>query len=259
MSDPDQVRSYVRAYEWGGPTSALQLHHLDQLSRLIRPGDTVLDLACGPGPLLLELASIYPDVQFIGADLSPTMLEHLTHESQRRGLPNISVLLEDVRTLPSLKYRDVDLLISTSAFHHLPDNASLGQVFERTRTLLAPDGAFYFFDFGLLKSPKARQLFVAEVAKLAPPITVRDYDLSLQAAFPIDQVLAAASEYLPRPYVASRSAFVNFFYFLQSPPRIRRSETARGYISRIWTTLPTNIRAEHLMLRWFRTRSHISA
>ena len=51
MDDLAQVRSYVQAYAWSGPTSALQLCHLRSLAGLIRPGDTVVDLACGPGPL----------------------------------------------------------------------------------------------------------------------------------------------------------------------------------------------------------------
>src|SRR5688572_20159869 len=119
MDDVEQVRSYVKAYEWGGPTSALQLHHLRELSRMIRPGDTVLDLACGPGPLLLELAPLFPQTTFIGVDLSGTMLEYLREEIAARGLANVSVLQEDIRSLPSVGTGTVDLVISTSALHHL--------------------------------------------------------------------------------------------------------------------------------------------
>jgi tRNA G46 methylase TrmB len=67
MDDIEQIRSYVKAYEWGGPSSALQLHHLRELSEMIRHGATILDLAFGPGPLLLELAKLYPECHFIGA------------------------------------------------------------------------------------------------------------------------------------------------------------------------------------------------
>ena len=258
MDDLDQVKSYVEAYAWGGPTSALQLHHLRELSLLIKPGDVVLDLACGPGPLLLELAAIYPDTTFIGADLSSTMLQHLRQEAASRGLKNAVVLQEDIRTLPSMGDTQVDLVISTSALHHLPDEPSLRDVFRRTRSLLKRSGGFYMFDFGLLNSPKSRGIFVAEVAKLAPPLTARDYDLSLQAAFPIDLVFAAAREELPRPFRASASAFVDFCYFLQTPRRAQPSAEAQAYIKGIWRKLSATMRAEHLLLRWLRRVATVS-
>lgn len=252
MDDLDQVQSYVQAYAWGGPTSALQIHHLRELAGLIRPGDTVLDLACGPGPLLLELAALYPDSRFIGADLSSTMLQHLDQQAASKKLSNISILLEDIRTLPTLGTAQVDLVISTSALHHLPDEDSLRQVFRRIRSLLKPDGGFYLFDFGLLKSSRTRELCVAEVAKLAPPLTARDYDLSLQAAFPVDFALKTAGEELPRPFAAATSAFVDFFYFLQTPPRTTGSDRVQARIAEVWRPLPIAMKIEHFMLRWLR-------
>lgn len=257
MDDAEQVRSYVQAYEWGGPTSALQLHHLRELSSLIRPGDTVLDLACGPGPLLLELAPLYRDTTFIGADLSGTMLEHLQQEASSRPLDNVSVLKEDICTLPSLHAGSIDLVISTSALHHLRDESGLATVFQRMRSLLTPGGGFYLFDFGLLKSTRARQIFVAEVAKLAPPLTARDYELSLQAAFPIEEVRSRAEEELPRPYEFSASAFVDFFYGLRTPARAVCPDTAYTYINDRWRSLSTSMKAEYLMLRWLRRRKDV--
>ena len=257
MTDAAQVAAYVKAYEWGGPTSALQLHHMRELAAMIRPGDVVVDLACGPGPLLLELAPLYPDASFIGADLSPTMLEHLRRSAAERGLHNVSVLQEDIRTLPSLQGRRVDLVISTSALHHLPDEDGLRQVFERIRTLLAPEGGFYLFDFALLKSARARSLFVAEVAKLAPAITVQDYDVSLQAAYPVDFVMQTAAAALPRPYTASPSALVDFFYFLQSPARTSPPAQVQARLDAVWRGLSPAMKMEHLMLRVMRRQQQV--
>jgi len=257
MTDAEQVASYVKAYEWGGPTSALQLHHMRELASLIRPGDVVVDLACGPGPLLLELAPLYPEVEFIGADLSPTMLEHLQRAAREQGLPNVSVLQEDIRTLPSLEGRKVDLVISTSALHHLPDEDSLRQVFTRMNSLLGADGGFYLFDFGLLRSARTREIFVAEVAKLAPPITAHDYDVSLQAAYPVDFVLESARAALPRPYVEAPCAFVDFFYFLQTAPRTTPSPKIQARLDEIWRGLSVPMKAEHAMLRMLRRRREV--
>lgn len=252
MDDVEQIRSYVKAYEWGGPSSALQLHHLRELSEMIRPGDTILDLACGPGPLLLELAELYPECHFIGADLSGNMLSYLEKEAAARGLQNVSVLLEDIRTLPGLADTKVDLIITTSALHHVPTEDGLRQVFQRMKSLLRSDGGFYIFDFGLLKSPKTRAIMVKEVARLAPPITVQDYDVSLQAAYPIKVVADLANQELPKPFEMKACSIADFFYFIQTRARSKPSDKASIYIERRWKELPLSLKTEHVMLRMFR-------
>lgn len=258
MEDSEQVKSYLKAYEWGGPTSALQLHHLRELSCMIRPGDTILDLACGPGPLLLELATIYPECQFIGADLSPTMLDTLQKSAKKRNLKNVTVLCEDIRYLPSLEKKQVDLVITTSAIHHLPDEKIVKQVFNKIKSLLKKDGGFYIFDFGQLKSKKARAVCVAEVAKLAPPITAYDYDMSLNAAFPIKQIFELATQELPKPFKASASSLFDFFYFLQSAPRTKATPFALEHIANCAKTLTLAMRIEHYMLRNLRRKKQIN-
>lgn len=249
MVDPEQIRAYVKAYEWGGPTSALQLHHLTRLSTLIRPGDTVLDLACGPGPLLLELAPLYPESRFIGADLSPPMLDALAEQCRERGIRNVQTLCADIRELPGMAPGAVNVVISTSALHHLPDLECLEQVFARAEHVLAPDGAVYFFDFGLVRSQHTRDLLVAEVARKAPPVTAVDYAHSLRAAFPIDAVIAAARRQFRRPLKASSSRFVDFFYFIASPDRCPPSAAVEAYVRAMRARCDVAVRLEEAMLR----------
>jgi len=254
MEDKDQIESYVKAYEWGGPFSALQFYHLRALSKMIRPGDTVLDLACGPGPLLLELAQLYPECTFIGADLSAPMLGILRERAAARSIGNIEILHEDIRNLPSLNNRKIDLAITTLALHHLPDIEGLRQTFKRLNDLLAPDGGFYIFDFGLLRSPRTRALLLAESAKTAPAITVMDQDQSLQAAFVIDDVVRLARACLRAPFKASSSSFVDYFYFLQSAARTNPAESVKKYISSLWDQLSPTNKIEYLMLQLLRRK-----
>jgi arsenite methyltransferase len=259
MNDLEQVKDYVKAYEWGGPTSALQLHHLKEVSQLIRPGDTVLDLACGPGPLLLELAGLYPECNFVGVDLAPMMLQHLKMDAEARGMKNVSVLQEDIRELPDVQNGSIDLVITTSSLHHLPDEGFVKQVFTKIRSVLKPDGAFYIFDFAQLRSAKTRKIMVDEVAKLAPPLTALDYDLSLKAAYPVSTIIELAQQELPKPFTASISSFCDFFYFLQSPPRTKPSAAAQNYMNRVWRSLAAPMKVEHLMLRVLRTKRTVSS
>jgi arsenite methyltransferase len=259
MNNLAQVRSYAQAYAWGGAMSVVQLHHISELSVMIRPGDTILDLACGPGALLLELAAIYPECKFIGADLSPLMLQHLEQETRTRELKNVSVLHEDIQSLPSLRDREVDLIISTIALHHLPDEVSLRRVLQRIKSLLTPGGGFYIFDFALLKSPKTRRIIVEEAEKLAPPITTQDYDMSLQAAFPLDVACRLAKEELPRPFLTSSCAFADFFVSFKTPDSTKRSSRAQEAIDHIWKKLPLSLKFEYLMLRGLRRHTNIAA
>jgi SAM-dependent methyltransferase len=249
MVDPEQITAYVKAYEWGGPTSAVQLYHLLQLSRLIRDGDTVVDLACGPGPLLLELAALYPNCQFIGADLSAGMLAHLKSEAASRRLRNLRVLQEDIRTLPSLQATKVDLVISTSALHHLPDELSLQQVLQNIAVLLREDGGIYLFDFGLLRSDRAHRLMVAHIAETAPRITVQDYDVSLRAAFPIGKARQLVRDALGSRVRFRKSAFVDFFFFVSSADRALPRPGIIRRLQGIARSLPAKYKLEYQMLR----------
>lgn len=211
-----------------------------------------MDLACGPGPLLLELAELYPDCKFIGADLSPNMLKHLEKYAAQRGLKNVSVLLEDIRTLPSLRDSKVDLVITTSALHHVPTEQGLRDVFKRIKSVLHSDGGFYIFDFGLLKSPKTRGILVKEVGRLASPLTTQDYDLSLQAAFPIPVVIGMAREELPAPFDMQVCSIADIFYIMQTGTRGKPSDRAAAYIDKRWKEMPFALKAEHMMLRVLR-------
>lgn len=256
MVDNEQVSAYVDAYRWGGPTSALLLHHLRELSQLIKPGDTIVDLACGPGTLLLELAKLYPDCHFIGVDLSKQMLEILLNEAHKNNLKNVSVLQEDITEIPSLKHRQVDVVISTSALHHLPNEELLQKTFTRLQTLLKRSGGFYFFDFGLLKSQRAQDLCVEDVARKVLPATAYDYKVSLAAAFDVKTVRQLARKELPISFKMSICGLFDFYYFIQSKPRTKASSQLQAVIKNMFQSLPLSLKIEHQLLRLTLRKSH---
>ena len=75
MDDPQQVAAYVEAGREHAVMAPVYLFHGANICEVIRPGDTVLDLACGPANQLAMVARLNPDIQFTGIDLSLPMLQ----------------------------------------------------------------------------------------------------------------------------------------------------------------------------------------
>jgi tRNA G46 methylase TrmB len=51
-------------------------------------GGTVLELGCGPGGMLAQLAAAHPDVTFLGLDVEPKMIDYArSHHLRERFRP----------------------------------------------------------------------------------------------------------------------------------------------------------------------------
>lgn len=97
---------------------------LDRIVRLAEPepGDTVLDVACGPGLLTCAFARVAR--QATGIDLTPAMLEQARKEQREEGLNNLTWDIGDATALP---YRDGEFSIVATrfSFHHFLDPLSV--------------------------------------------------------------------------------------------------------------------------------------
>lgn len=104
------------------------------------PGDTVLDVACGPGILACAFARGTKHVT--GIDITPAMLDRARMLQQERGLTNLTWRQGDVLPLP---YPDASFTIVTSrfAFHHFQDPRAV--LAEMTR-VCAPGGTVLVID-----------------------------------------------------------------------------------------------------------------
>lgn len=81
-----------------------------------QPGDLVLDVACGPGALVLALA---PTVKFaFGVDLTEAMVRHARQLQLERNIPNAAFELGEAEQLP---YADAafDLVTCQCSLHHM--------------------------------------------------------------------------------------------------------------------------------------------
>lgn len=96
----------------------------------------VLDVACGTGRTLLQLARTRKEPDYYGLDLSPYYLQ--VAREVLADVPNVSLVAENAEQMP---FRDgyFDVVTSTYLFHELPRNARR-RVFEEMFRTLRPGG-----------------------------------------------------------------------------------------------------------------------
>lgn len=183
MEDADQVASFHAAGREDGVMAPVYLFHATHVSQVIRPGDTVVDLGCGPANQLGLVARLNPDAQFIGVDLSDQMLTMAESNLRTRGIDNVTLRHGDITNLDAFKDASVDAIMSTVVLHHLPDEASLFTCFKEIQRVLKPDGGLYLVDFGHLKTEATIRYMAYQYKDRQPDLFTIDYLNSLRAAF----------------------------------------------------------------------------
>jgi ubiquinone/menaquinone biosynthesis C-methylase UbiE len=106
----------------GYPHRALRLRAIRELG--LRPGDTVIDIACGTGlnfPLLEDVVG--PGGRIVGVDLTDAMLAQAQDRIQTNGWSNISLVQADAATF--VFPAKVDAILSTYAMSHVPECAEV--------------------------------------------------------------------------------------------------------------------------------------
>jgi SAM-dependent methyltransferase len=108
----------------------------DRLERGIR----VVDVGCGRGRALNELAGWFPSSTFVGYDLSEEAVRYARETAARRGLDNVRFHAEDAARLAELEPAgSVDVVTTFDAVH---DQADPGSVVRAIRHTLADDGVY---------------------------------------------------------------------------------------------------------------------
>jgi len=95
-----------------------QIHRLLIETAGIGPGDTVLDVACGPGLVACELANVAQHVT--GIDLTPAMIAQARERQKSLGLANLTFVQGDAQPLP-FEDGTFSRVVTRYAFHHLTD------------------------------------------------------------------------------------------------------------------------------------------
>ena len=104
----------------------------------------VLDIACGPGHLLMMLASLEPRLQLTGLDISPNMLSIGRNKIEKKDLEGTMRLVEGSCYDMPLEDDSFDLVVNTMALHMMDDAPSF---FEEMARVLKPGGTGYVYAF----------------------------------------------------------------------------------------------------------------
>ncbi len=138
----------------GYPQRAQRLQAVQALG--LRPGGTVVDIACGTGLnfSLIEQA-IGPDGRIVGVDLTDAMLAQAQRRIERNGWRNVSLVQADAAdyTFPA----ELDAILSTYALSHVPE---CGDVIARGAAALSPGGRWVVLD---LKAPDNPPRWLAQL------------------------------------------------------------------------------------------------
>jgi demethylmenaquinone methyltransferase/2-methoxy-6-polyprenyl-1,4-benzoquinol methylase len=106
----------------GYPQRAHRLRAVQALG--LRPGDRVIDIACGTGlnfPLLEEV--IGPDGRIVGVDVTDAMLAHAQDRLEANGWTNVSLVQADAAEFDFPT--EIDGILSTYALSQVPECAEV--------------------------------------------------------------------------------------------------------------------------------------
>ena len=122
----------------------------------------ILDCSCGPGTETLRLASLFPEGEVVGMDLSADMVTIASTNAERSSLRNVAFFQADVDTMPADFKAQFDAVYCSFAFHHYAHPARAVREMHR---VLRPRGRVFVVDPG----PAWMKLLASPWAKWADP------------------------------------------------------------------------------------------
>jgi len=185
MDEAEQARAYALA-DFAEPNERF-VGYFEAYCGGLTAG-TVLDLGCGPGDIVLRLATRHPDLVVHGLDGSAAMLHFASerlHETP--ALSGRVQFVEGVLPGATLPLPGYDAVISNSLLHHLHEPRFF---WEAVREAGKPGAAVLVMDLYRPPSEQAARAIVEQYAGGEPEVLKRDFFASLCAAFEPDEIRA---------------------------------------------------------------------
>jgi ubiquinone/menaquinone biosynthesis C-methylase UbiE len=129
----------------------------------------IVDLACGPGGWVLDVAFEYPNVEVVGVDISETMIKYASAQAWTRGMNNASFREMDI-TQP-LDFPDSFFDLVNARFIGFLPKAAWPKLIQECLRITRPGGAIRLTEseWGFTSSPAYEKLyaFFADAMKVA--------------------------------------------------------------------------------------------
>lgn len=139
-----------------------------------------VDLGAGPGSLVTEFATRFPQALVIGLDISLPMAQLAKERAKAKGMTNVAFVVADVHYLP-FKIKSLGMIISHGAMHHWRRiDRALGEINE----VLAEKGFVYLSDL----RRDAPDEMVQYIASLLNEKQARAFLNSVRAAYTIEEL-----------------------------------------------------------------------
>ena len=141
IDDAEIIQAYDRISQWP-QFKVIRRIIVNELKRH-HPRDTLVDVGCGPGYLLVDMAQTFNNLKLIGVDISQQMLARASDNITGRGLnERVSFRVGDIQGLP-FESNSLDFVVSTLSLHHwLQPRQAFKEIFK----VLKPGGQFLIFD-----------------------------------------------------------------------------------------------------------------
>ena len=114
---------------------------VDGLHSKLSDGGRVLDVGCGRGQALLEMAEKYPNSHFVGYDFSAEAIDFARADTEKRGLSNVEFRVQD-----AAQFDDPQTYDLVTAFDAIHDQVEPEKVLRAIRRSLKIDGTFLMQD-----------------------------------------------------------------------------------------------------------------
>jgi ubiquinone/menaquinone biosynthesis C-methylase UbiE len=184
-------RRSARIYDVGvellflGTADVMRRQVIPPISRMVQQaGDDlrVLDVACGTGRTLSQMAIAHPNARLFGLDLSPYYLQHA--REILRDVPHLSLIADNAERLP---FRDgfFDAITCVYLFHELPKQARRN-VYREMLRVLRPGGVVVIEDSAQLSESGQLAFFLGRFS--------REFHEPFHACYMHDDIGAALAE-----------------------------------------------------------------
>ncbi|WP_339733599.1 class I SAM-dependent methyltransferase [uncultured Gimesia sp.] len=111
------------------------------LEEKLKAGIDVLDIGCGSGLALIEMAAAFPESRFTGYDISEESIERAKKCAVERGVSNVTFQVQDVSQMNAAHSFDL-----VTAFDVIHDQANPAKVLSEVNATLRPGGTFLMQD-----------------------------------------------------------------------------------------------------------------